>query len=766
MGELKPGDVVFDEQGKPCNVVATIGPFWPKAVYKVCFDDGEMIRADAGHEWLTETLAARQSAGRKANRQPPNMPQLARPQTRVLPAIVTTEEIFATLTSRKDNTSNHVVRNCAALYLPDVDLPVPPYVMGVWLGDGTRGSGSFTSADAQVVDEVRACGYTVTKFASAKYAYNAHGLIKHLRTAGVLTEKFIPSAYLRASAAQRLALLQGLMDTDGTALPSGACEFYSTSRRLMDNFRELLVSLGLKGQISTGRATLNGKDCGEKYRIKFTTSRPVFRLCRKLARQKQKECGRTQHRTIVDVQLTETEYVKCITVDSPSHLFLAGYSMVPTHNSYWGRGAIIRRCLKYPGTNHLLLRRTYREVNTNHKADIKRLCRKWGVKFRFDSTDNYFEFTHYTFEGEPSRLYLGYAQTLTDAERYIGIEWLTIWHEECNLQEEAVVDLINNELVVPPHVRHLGAVGKYLYTCNPTGIGKRWTYERVKRPGERGDAGFVWIYSNWEDNIPFRQANPNFAKGIRERNAKTPWIAEALLEGNWDVDPDRFYVFDETPGGKNVVELKIPGFAEFFAGVDYGYWPSAFAVIYFAKWQDKGYSDARGDYHIGKMHWYAFGEIQEWQKEPPEQAVIALDYEKQLHFPPPPYSSRGADAATRAKVPKASDEASSTVGEMWDRAGWETYPAAKGFKKTGLGIMRWLLKEGIFQIHPRCQGLIGELGAAQYEKLPDGRPGPNTDPKQPDDMQDAARYITSEQWASYYETVSRGAFDEDYEEAA
>ena len=402
MGALKVGDVVFDERGKPCNVVATIGPFWPKAVYKVCFDDGEMIRADAGHEWLTETLAARQSTARNAKLQPPAMPQLARPQKRILPGIVTTEEILATLTSRKDHASNHVVRNTAPLQLPTADLPVPPYVMGMWLGDGTRGSGSFTSADPQVVEEVRACGYAVTKFASAKYAYNAKGLIKHLRVAGVLREKFIPDAYLRASAPQRLALLKGLMDTDGTVLPSGACEFYSTSRRLIHGFRELLVSLGFKGRIGTGRATLNGRDCGEKYRVKFTTSTPVFRLCRKLEKQKKNECGRTQHRTIVDVRLTDKERVKCITVDSPSHLFLAGHSMIPTHNSFWGRGAILRRCLQYPGTNHLLLRRTYKEVNTNHKADIKRLCRKWNIKFRWDTDENYFEFTHYTFEGEPS----------------------------------------------------------------------------------------------------------------------------------------------------------------------------------------------------------------------------------------------------------------------------------------------------------------------------------------------------------------------------
>ncbi len=86
----------------------------------------------------------------------------------------------------------------------------------------------------------------------------------------MLENKHIPGRYLRASESQRRELLAGLMDTDGTCLPSGACEFYSTNARLAADARELLAGLGIKCQVREGTARLNGVDCGRNTRIKFT----------------------------------------------------------------------------------------------------------------------------------------------------------------------------------------------------------------------------------------------------------------------------------------------------------------------------------------------------------------------------------------------------------------------------------------------------------------------------------------------------------------
>jgi hypothetical protein len=104
-----------------------------------------------------------------------------------------------------------------------------------------------------------------------------------------------------AGEAQRVALLQGLMDTDGYVDKVGRCEFTSTRECLADAVVELAASIGLRPVKSKKRATLNGIDCGPAYLVKFSPNRPVFRLPRKLERQR---LAGTHHlfRAIVDVR--------------------------------------------------------------------------------------------------------------------------------------------------------------------------------------------------------------------------------------------------------------------------------------------------------------------------------------------------------------------------------------------------------------------------------------------------------------------------------
>ena len=158
-----------------------------------------------------------------------------------------------------------------------------------------------------------------------------------LRSLGLFGNKHIPTSYLRASEAQRRALLAGLLDTDGCVSANGGINFDSTNDRLARDVRELALSLGYRATLITKRATLNGRDCGPAYRVSFTTSDDVFRLERKreLLRQRSSRHNpeRTRFRYVVDVRPVPSRPVRCITVDSPSHLFLAGEAMVPTHNT-------------------------------------------------------------------------------------------------------------------------------------------------------------------------------------------------------------------------------------------------------------------------------------------------------------------------------------------------------------------------------------------------------------------------------------------------
>ena len=106
------------------------------------------------------------------------------------------------------------------------------------------------------------------------------------------------------------------------------------NRRLTEAVVELAVSLGHKAVLREGRARLNGRDCGPKYVVTWTPPDPVFRLSRKLARQRLTgHRGVQSVRYVVDVRPVPRRPVRCITVDAPDHLYLASRACIPTHNS-------------------------------------------------------------------------------------------------------------------------------------------------------------------------------------------------------------------------------------------------------------------------------------------------------------------------------------------------------------------------------------------------------------------------------------------------
>jgi deoxycytidine triphosphate deaminase len=139
---------------------------------------------------------------------------------------------------------------------------------------------------------------------------------------------------------QRRALLEGLMDTDGYVDAYGRCELTTTRRHLAEQYREIVASLGFKPVVAIKTATISGRACGLKYDVTFTPHRPVFRLPRKLARQK--VVGRFKlDRAIVDVRPTTSVPVRCIEVATRSGLFLVSRAFIPTHNSSLGRLGLI-----------------------------------------------------------------------------------------------------------------------------------------------------------------------------------------------------------------------------------------------------------------------------------------------------------------------------------------------------------------------------------------------------------------------------------------
>lgn len=342
MGEVKEGDCLFDENGEVCRVTAVHPIYRDHTCYRVRFSDGAEIVADAEHLWLTEDLLSRladQNAKRYENRGRGSRKQCIRWRS---PKLRTTEEIAATLQHGSRGDFNHAIATTRPLKLPEVKLPIDPYVLGVWLRDGTNAAAVITTTDQGVLEEIASRGYRVgAGYVSGNRTlqYRIHentdgtSLTTSLKNLNLLHNKHVPQEYLRASYEQRLSLLRGLMDTDGGA-ERGRAVFCNTNLGLVDAVHELVVSLGWKVYRWQKVGRLNGVDHKIAYALSFRPDVQPFTLPRKFLPLGTSQATRHKRRTIVAVEQIESVPVRCIAVDSPSNLFLAGRDLIPTHNTY------------------------------------------------------------------------------------------------------------------------------------------------------------------------------------------------------------------------------------------------------------------------------------------------------------------------------------------------------------------------------------------------------------------------------------------------
>ncbi len=284
-----------------------------------------------------------------------------------LESVKTTIEISDNLMLTDANNmtrKNYSIRNSLPLSMPEKLLPVAPYSLGAWLGDGIVRNGKICGIDWEVFYKVASEGYKIlmmeksfnakqhpdfrlVKFEGLREALKAENLL--LKNGHSVKEhgspKRIPETYFTASESQRRELLAGLMDTDGTVSNQGGqLSFTTVIPELAEDVARLVSTLGYRPTITSKIPVSTNPDGSKKrnnkraYTVGFSSSDKIFGLTRKHEIHQQymdKHVDtRNNVRWIENIEpLGKQMWMRCLTVNSPDETFLVGERLIPTHNS-------------------------------------------------------------------------------------------------------------------------------------------------------------------------------------------------------------------------------------------------------------------------------------------------------------------------------------------------------------------------------------------------------------------------------------------------
>lgn len=346
MGSLKVGDLVMNPSGDSCKVIEVIEQ-GEQDVWEVELQDGRKVRCGENHLWSTIN------------------------STRGKLHIMTTKE-YSKRKLQQGSPGKYFypykLPTNNPLHFNQTTPKVDPYVMGVLLGDGYICGSQimFSTEDDFIVEEMQKLlpNYIIKPTGDPfKYVIltkaKTHELGRTLKQYGVRVKaqnKFIPDDYKYAEVKDRFALLQGLMDTDGSSSSNGACTFVSTSEKLIDDVVWLCRSLGIRCKKSNKIEGRTDVDFGNGYYsntlphwcITITTQEPIFRLDRKLVNIRDNRRYNYNAIGIKSIRnLGYKEQQRCIRVDHDNMMYITR-DFVVTHNSYKGGSMACRNFYLIP----------------------------------------------------------------------------------------------------------------------------------------------------------------------------------------------------------------------------------------------------------------------------------------------------------------------------------------------------------------------------------------------------------------------------------
>ena len=371
MGSLKVGDEIWNPDGKTTKVLEIYEQGF-KDVYKLTLADGRSVRCGADHLW--EVVCANNHFKHK---------------------VLTTHDLLnnglynqCTVKGKRYNSYKYYLPAIEPLQYSEKQQDIPAYVLGALLGDGaiTKRTPKISSVDQEILNRIQCllgdgfefkydptttCEYRIIdkerflhkdEFENGQYGVNRlHRWIDQLGLCVSCEYKFIPDQYKYGSIEQRYELIRGLMDTDGYISKDGGMSFVNTSKQLIDDFVEVLRSLGIlcsvskrapgKGGTHNGRAIFGTKF---SYVVYIKGNPDIFHLSRKRNRIK-KNRKFSNKVAITNIEyLGEQEKQRCIFVSNENHLYLTR-DYIPTHNSFKGASMLVRNYMLIPGSKNFAI---------------------------------------------------------------------------------------------------------------------------------------------------------------------------------------------------------------------------------------------------------------------------------------------------------------------------------------------------------------------------------------------------------------------------
>ena len=376
MGSLKVGDLVMNPNGIPVRI-GDIVEQGTTEIYEVEFQDGRKVRCGANHLWATCRN------GKKFY-------------------IIRTVDYMKRKLKQGSPGKEHYpykIPELNPLKFDERPITVDPYVLGVLLGDGCicGDQVKFSTADQFIVEELQKRlpdyliehkeGYTYVIKSKIKGINELNRQLKELQVKVKSYDKFIPEDYKFSSIENRFELVRGLMDTDGS-ITNGACNFVSTSEKLIDDLTFILRSLGIRckkskeilGKQNVDFGNGNYSDTRSHWELIITTEEDIFKLPRKLEKVHKNRNYNYKGIGIKSIRKTgEFEQQRCLCIDNENHLYITK-DFIPTHNSYKGGAMLCRNFFLIPGSKSYVY-----ASNKQYLTDDGILTKAWDYMDFIDS---------------------------------------------------------------------------------------------------------------------------------------------------------------------------------------------------------------------------------------------------------------------------------------------------------------------------------------------------------------------------------------------